>query len=121
MAERPLGITILGILWVIGGLILLSGGLTVALVGGAAIGSLGWILGIIYMLWGILELAIGVGSFMGWPLVWIVSVVLAILSVVQAIYAIFTQGWTYLLSALIAVIILYYLFQPDVKAWFGHD
>ena len=86
MAERPLGITILGALWIIGGLILLSGGLTVALVGGAAVGSWGWILGIIFMLWGILELAIGVGSFMGWPWVWIVSVVLAILSLVQAVY-----------------------------------
>jgi hypothetical protein len=121
MAERPFGITILGILWVIGGLILLSGGLTVALVGGAAIGSWGWILGIIYMLWGILELILGVGSFMGWPIVWMLGVALAILSVVQAIYAIFTSGWAYLVSALIAVVILYYLFQPDVKAWFGQD
>jgi hypothetical protein len=121
MAERPLGVTILGVLWIIGGLILLSGGLTVALVGGLAVGSWGWILGIAFMLWGILELVIGVGSFMGWPIVWGLGVVLAILSLIQAVYAIFTQGWTYLLSALIAVIILYYLFTPDVKAWFGQD
>ena len=121
MAERPLGVTILGALWIIGGLILLSGGLTVALFGGMAIGTWGWILGIAFMLWGVLELILGLGSFMGWPIVWVLSVVLAVLSLAQAAYAIFTQGWTYLLSALISVIILYYLFTPDVKAWFGRD
>lgn len=121
MVDRPLGVTILGILWIIGGLILLSGGVYTALLGGMAIGTWGWILGIAFVLWGILELILGVGSFMGWPIVWWLSVGLAILSVVQALYAIFNQGWTYIISLLIAGVILYYLFQPDVKAWFGQE
>jgi hypothetical protein len=121
MVERPLGVTILGVLWLLGGLILLSGGAYTALLGGMAVGAWGWILGIAFMLWGILELILGLGSFMGWPIVWTLSLILAILSVIQALYAIFTQGWTYIISALIAVVIIYYLFQPDVRSWFGQE
>lgn len=118
MAERPLGITILAILWIVGGLILLFGGLSTSLVGGLAFGAAGGILGIVWIIWGIVELAIGVGSWQGWPWVWTVGVVLAVLSALQALYAVVTQGWGYLLSLIIAGIILYYLFTPDVKAWF---
>lgn len=121
MDERPLGVTILGVLWLIAGLILISGGAYTAIFGGMAFGSWGWILGIAFALWGLLELAIGFGTLMGWPWVWTVSAVLAGLSLLQGIYGLIAQGWTSLLSIIIAGVILYYLFTPEVKAFFGRD
>lgn len=121
MDERPPGVTILGVLWLIAGLILISGGAYTAIFGGMAFGSWGWILGIAFALWGLLELAIGFGTLMGLPWVWTVSAVLAGLSLLQGIYGLIAQGWTSLLSIIIAGVILYYLFTPEVKAFFGRD
>jgi len=118
MTQRPLGVTILAILWILAGLVLLFGGLSTALVGGLAFGAVGGLLGIVWIIWGIVELAIGIGSWQGWPWVWTVGIVLAVLSVLMALYSLVTQGWTHLLSLIIAGIILNYLFTPDVKAWF---
>lgn len=119
MAERPLGVTILGILWIIGGIILLMSGLGVAAFGGLLLGSAGTAFGAIIILLGLLHIIIGVGCFAGWPWVWTIGVILALISLVNAIYAIFTIGWGALLSLVITVILLYYLFQPHVKAFFG--
>lgn len=121
MDERPLGVTILGILWLIAGLVLTSGGAYTALFGGLAFGSWGWILGIVFILWGLLELAIGFGTLMGWPWTWVVGVVLAVLSLAQGVYGLVAQGWTSLVQVAIAAIILYYLFTPEVKGFFGRD
>lgn len=119
MAERPLGITIIGILWIIGGLILIIGGVGVASLGGMLLGALGATYGAIMAIIGIIDLILGIGCFKAWPWVWTVGVIITVLSLLSALYAIVTTGWGGLISLVIAGIILYYLFTPDVKTYFG--
>jgi len=121
MAEnaRPLGVTIIGILWILGGLLWIFGGA----VGGAALaiiglGGLGAAVGVILVIIGIIFLLLGYGCFKGWPWVWPVGVILTIIGIVINLLSIVENTASAIIGILIGVIILWYLFQPQVKAWF---
>ncbi|MEI6840681.1 MAG: hypothetical protein WCK53_05420 [Methanomicrobiales archaeon] len=120
MSERPLGVTILGILWIIGGLFAIIGGIIGgAILSVAGFGDLGAAIGIIVFIIGIIDLLLGIGCFKAWPWVWIVGVIFSAISILTGIGSLFTAGAGALLGIIIAAIILYYLFQPQVKAYFG--
>jgi len=125
MAERPLGVTILAVLWIISGILLILGGAGFAFltgaVGGVALGALGAVIGIVLIVWGLVEIVLGYGGLQGWPWVWLVGVILTVLSLLEGIYMLITTGWSAIISLIIAAIILYYLFQPNVKSWFGRS
>ena len=120
MTGRPLGVTILGVLWIIGGLFAIMGGI----VGGAILsmegfGGLGAAIGVVAFIIGVIDLLLGIGCFKAWSWVWIVGVIFSAISVLIGIVSLFTTGLSALLGIIIAAIILYYLFQPQVKAYFG--
>ena len=120
MTGRPLGVTILGVLWIIGGLFAIMGGI----VGGAILsmegfGGLGAAIGVVAFIIGVVDLLLGIGCFKAWSWVWIVGVIFSAISVLIGIVSLFTTGLSALLGIIIAAIILYYLFQPQVKAYFG--
>lgn len=119
MSERPLGVTILGILWIIGGLLALIGGIGVAAFVGIFAGALGAAIGVAFVIIGLIDLALGVGCFMAWPWVWPVGVILSVISILVGIVNIFSVGASALIGIVIAAIILWYLFQPQVKKYFG--
>jgi hypothetical protein len=112
-------VTILGILWIIGGLLALIGGIGVAAFVGVFAGALGAALGVAFVIIGLIELALGVGCFMAWPWVWPVGVIVTVISLIIGIVNIFSAGWGALIGIVIAAIILWYLFQPQVKKYFG--
>jgi hypothetical protein len=121
MSERPLGVTILGVLWIIGGLLAIIGGI----IGGAVLsivglGGIGAAIGITLFVIGIIDLLLGIGCFKAWPWVWVVGVIITAISILIGIASLFTTGASALLGIVIAAIILYYLFQPQVKAYFGN-
>jgi len=121
MSERPLGVTILGVLWIIGGLFAIIGGiLGGAVMSVAGLGGLGAIIGVIAFIVGIVYILLGVGCFKAWPWVWIVGVIFSAISILIGIVSLFTTGAGALIEIIIAAIILYYLFQPQVKAYFGN-
>jgi hypothetical protein len=117
--ERPLGVTIIGILWILGGLIYLFGGLGAAAIGGILLGALGAALGAILIIIGIIFIILGIGCFMAWPWVWTVGVILTIIGLILSIASLFSAGAAALIGIIIDAIILWYLFQPQVKAYFG--
>lgn len=120
MSERPLGVTIIGILWIIGGLLAIFAGIIGgAILSVAGLGGLGAAIGIVAFIVGVVYLILGVGCFMAWPWVWTVGVIFSALSILIGIINLFSQGASALLGIIIAAIILYYLFQPQVKAYFG--
>jgi hypothetical protein len=119
MTERPLGVTILGILWILGGLLALLGGLGIAAIGSMIAGPFGLAIGIVFIIIGLVDLALGIGCFKAWPWVWTVGVVFSILSIIMGLYSLVTTGLAAVIGLIIPVIILYYLFQPNVKAYFG--
>ncbi len=120
MSERPLGVTILGVLWILTGLIWIAvavfGGAILAAVGLGAVGAfLGLILGII----GIIDILLGFGCFKGWGWVWIIGIILMVINILTGIVILFADWITGLGTIILAGIILWYLFQPQVKAYFG--
>ena len=135
---RPTGVTIIAILNVISGIVMLVGGLGLAAissilptmttldpnasgqlavagllgVGGIAVGGILIILGIISFIvaWGLLK-----GK--GWA--WSVTMVLSIISIVIGVISMVAGSIGSIVNIIIAGIIIYYLYRPHVKAFFG--
>jgi hypothetical protein len=84
-------------------------------------------LGGIGIAFGIILLAIAIASFivaygllkgMGWA--WTVAIILSIISIVWNVVTLVTAGNYFgIISIIISGIILYYLYRPHVKAYFG--
>ena len=135
---RPTGVTIIAILNVISGIVMLAGGVGLAAigsilptmttldpnasgqlavagllgVGGIAVGGILIILGIISFVvaWGLLK-----GK--GWA--WNVTLILSIISIVIGIISLVAGSIGSIVNIIIAGIIIYYLYRPHVKAFFG--
>jgi hypothetical protein len=127
--RRPTGILIIAILMIIigiGSLILgiaaLSFGLLLSssdqdLPGGLApgiIASGGFTLALgiatLVISWGLLKAK-------GWA--WLLTVIIAIISIINSIAALFVGSIPHIIMIIIYGAILYYLFRPDVKSYFG--
>jgi len=120
MSERPLGVTIIGILWIIAGILWLfaavAGGAALAMVG---LGSLWAIIGVVLFVIGIVDLLLGIGCFKAWSWVWVVGVIFMAINILMGIVLLFSNPVTGIGTIIIAAIVLWYLFQPQVKAYFG--
>ncbi|NYT21797.1 MAG: hypothetical protein GKC07_08380 [Methanomicrobiales archaeon] len=119
MTERPLGVTIIGILWILGGILGLLAGAGFMAMGTLFFGPYSLLFGIVFIIIGIIEIVLGYGCFQAWPRVWTVGVILTVISLLLGIGSLVTTGAGALMSIVISGIILYYLFQPHVKAYFG--
>jgi hypothetical protein len=135
---RPTGVTIIAILNIISGIVMIAGGIGLAAIGsilptmttidpnaggqlavagllgagGVAVGSILIILGIISFIvaWGLLK-----GR--GWA--WTVTLILSIISLVMGVISIVGGSFGSIINIIIAGIIIYYLYRPHVKAYFG--
>jgi drug/metabolite transporter (DMT)-like permease len=136
--KRPTGVTIIAILIIIGGILLLLAG-----IGGVAVGSLfisSQIIGLGFVIIGAIILAVGIGYLVvsygllkGKRWAWTITVVLLFIaiainvaSIIFGSFAINMDTSTFLTvnsdniaSIIISVIILYYLYRPHVKSYFG--
>lgn len=138
--SRPGGVTVLAVLQILGGIFgLAGGGLLLAV--GAIIGSAsfssqypglsgyssGTLSAIFYgfgaflLILGILALVIGIGFLSGKGWSWTLAIVVGIISIVSTIAQIVIglSGISSVVSIIIEIIIIYYLFRPHVKAYFG--
>lgn len=151
--KRPVGVTILAILTIIGGILLLFGGIAfVALapiisqinlnenndnssssislninntnvtIPNNSIFILGGFMGVI----GGMLIAIGIASFVvAWGLLrgkvwaWIVTIIITIISIVLNIISIIAGSNESIIGLIINGIIVYYLYRPSVKSFFG--
>ena len=122
MAERPLGITILAILWILGGLFwIIVGLLGGAVLGFIGLGILGAALGIIFFIIGIIDILIGIGCLKGWGWLWTIGVIVVIITLALHLLALVSGDISAILGLAIGILILWYLFQPNVKAFFGKE
>jgi hypothetical protein len=145
--SRPTGVTIIAVLNIIGGIFGVIGGLGLIAVGailpglpssvleemeqsaGAGLGMQGLapeLIGGFILAMGAVVLAIGIASFivayglwkgLGWA--WMVTVVLSIISIVLNAVSIATGNFPGIVSIIISGVILYYMFRPHVKEYFG--
>ena len=81
---------------------------TVAIVAG----SIAIVLGIVWFV-----LAWGLLTGKGWA--WIITLILAIISVIFSIVGIASGGAPSIISLIINGVILYYMYRPNVKSYFG--
>ena len=68
---------------------------------------------------GVLSFVVTYGSLKGRSWAWTLTVVLSIISIVLNVISIGTGNIASIVSVVISGIILYYLFRPYVKAYFG--
>jgi hypothetical protein len=125
---RPQGVTILAILAAIGGVLGLLGSLALIGIGGIAAGAGGGFLsgfmaifGIVVLAQSVLLLAFAYGAWTLQPWAWMLGVAaIAIGLVINALFILNgSEIASQIISIVISVVILYYLFTPAVKAAFG--
>jgi signal transduction histidine kinase len=136
--KRPIGVTIIAILIIIGGILLLLAGIGVIAVGSLFISQ---IIGLGFVIIGAIILAVGIGYIVvsygllkGKRWSWTITMVLLFIGIAINVVSIIIFGYftfdTYTSSFLtsnsgsiagiiISVIILYYLYRPHVKSYFG--
>ena len=135
---RPMGATIvaiiegiLGVLFLLAalaaiGLMGIAGGLvgSSGVEGGAAaagvLAGVGFIIGIIVLALGLLYLAIAYGVWKGRGWSWMLGVVVSIVALVLGVLGL-TGGISVqsLIGVVLPIVVIYYLWQPDVKRWLG--
>lgn len=133
---RPTGVTIIAVLMVIGGAIMLvagisaialapllpmaaqsqdlAGDISATMLGGVAAAS-----GAFFIALGIASLVIAYGLFKGRGWAWTAAVVLSIIGIAMSVVSIVTGNFGSIVSIIINGVILYYLYRPHVKAYFG--
>jgi hypothetical protein len=117
--KRPLGVTIVAILMIINGIILIAGGIAGVTVGGLmGIPLIGVASGVLIAL-GIAALIVAWGLIKGKGWAWIVTVILSIISIIMSIIAIVGGNFASIINLVISGAILYYMYRPQVKAYFG--
>ena len=144
--SRPTGVTIIAILNIIGGIIMLFGGVTLLAAGiiipslppsafedgnltepnvnlsgipPSFFGSAALAMGGVIIAIGIVSFIVAYGLLKGMGWAWTVTVVLSIISIVLNAISIATGNIGGIVSIIISGIILYYLYRPHVKAYFG--
>ena len=134
--KRPTGVTIIAILNIIGGIIMLIGGIAAAAVGALLpslpisqsdlsglppmfLGAGAIAIGIILIIIGILSFVVAYGLLKGMGWAWTLTLVLSIISIVLNAISIATGNFGGIISIIISAIIIYYLYRPHVKAFFG--
>ena len=134
MGERPAGVTVLAILDIVGGALLLLLGLVFTVLGPtvllplllkaharlppAFVAVIG-ILGLIFIVPGIISIVIGWGLLKGKGWSWWLTVIFAVLGVIAAIGNVVIGNVGGIIWIVIDGIIVYYMLRPHVKEYFG--
>ncbi len=113
---RPTGVTILAILEIISGIIAIAAGLLIATLSsmiGIEFGTIGVTISVIVIALGVASFVMAWGLLQGKSWAWTSTLVLTIISLI------FDLAGANLVGLIIEGVILYYLFRPNVKAFFG--
>jgi hypothetical protein len=128
--DTPQGIILIGILFTLFGLVSICNGFGLAFYRSWA-GSYGLYLGAGLLIAGIIELVFGVGFLLGRPWAWKAGVVIFVCSILLQVFSLYTWSrvdasmldinrnfWSYFGIAL-TCIMLWYIFLPHVRAYYG--
>jgi hypothetical protein len=113
--RRPILVTLVGILYFFLAILTIF----------AAIGLIlleTWDWGVITLVLGVIYLLIAFGCFKGWGLVWGLAIIFGIVNIGLNLYNMymddFAEWLAPVISILISLLVLWYLFTPKVKRWF---
>lgn len=113
--HRPLGVTIIAILTAIGGIGFItsgSGAIAIGHIFGAGIGGALIAIGIAYFV-----MAYGLWMGKGWA--WTITLILSAIGIILGIGSIASGNIGAIFQIIINAIVIYYLYRPNVKAFFG--
>jgi Predicted membrane protein (DUF2127) len=113
--QRPIGVTIIALLAILGGIAFLVSGLgTLVLIPliGIFLGSGMFILGLAYFL-----MAYGLWKGKGWA--WTLTLILSGIGIIIGIGSIVVGNFGSIFHTIINAIIIYYLYRTNVKAFFN--
>jgi uncharacterized membrane protein (DUF2068 family) len=107
--QRPLGVTIIAILMIISGIALISTGAVLLVVG----------IGVVPIALGIASFVVAYGLWEGKRWAWTITLIISVISIISAIVSLAYGGYGAIINIIINAIIIYYLYRPNVKAFFG--
>lgn len=120
--NRPILISIIAILYGLEAIVLMAFGILI-IIGGAVsdvgIEDLGMVGGIIMIIIGLITLAIAIGFWQGWTIIWYLAVIFGIISIIFNIISLL--GLFEIITLIVLIIqalILFYMFTNDVKDHF---
>jgi len=131
MGERPTGVTVLAILDIIGGVLVALLGLVFIALGPRltiilkaehlppVLVAFFGVLGIVFIVIGAISIVIGWGLLKGKGWSWWLTVIFAVLGIIGAVLNIAMGNVGGIINLVIDGIIIYYMFRPHVKAYFG--
>jgi uncharacterized membrane protein (DUF2068 family) len=127
--QRPMGIRLLTILEILLGILFLLGALSIAVAGFGLLEVFPHIrlfpvrlftVAVVLFIVAVIEFALAFGVWSGRSWAWTASLAFAILSVVFFVFSLFLRpGLGELASLIIDLLVLYYMMQPRVQAYFG--
>lgn len=120
--DRPLGVTIIGVLLFLFGLFMILGGITVGALGDLE--GLDLAIEMVALVMGVIYLIAAFGFFKGWGFVWILTMIVVIIGIIWNILSWVLGGLemdevgSLLVGLIIPMIILLYMNSSGVKAFF---
>jgi len=118
--SRPFGVTLIAVLQLLGSLALLFAGLGL-LVGGSLIAGyeLGIAGGAFILLFAIIGFVIFLGLWRGRSWAWYLMLIFTLISVLGMVGTLVMGSIPSILGVVVDIVILYYLFRPNVKSFFN--
>lgn len=120
--DRPLGVTIIGVLLFLFGLFMILGGITVGALGDLE--GLDLAIEMVALVMGIIYLIAAFGFFKGWGFVWLLTMIVVIIGIIWNILSWVIGGLemgevgSLLIGLIIPMIIVLYMNSSNVKAFF---
>jgi uncharacterized membrane protein (DUF2068 family) len=74
---------------------------------------------IVMIIFGIINIIIAGGFWNGWTIMWYIGLIVNAIGAAFAIYGIITTGIGSVIPLIIYAVIIFYLFRPKVKEFFG--
>ncbi len=129
--DRPILVTVIAILYALGALILIIGGVGMAIGGESIIDEIiaedpemsflegmGMAFGVAVLIVGLVIAVVSYGFLKGWSVMWYLGLILAVLGAISSLISIAFGQFGAVFSLAIAVIIVLYLFKDNVKLFF---
>lgn len=120
--DRPLGVTIIGVLLLLFGLFMILGGITVGAL--TDLEGLDLAIEMVALVMGVIYILAAFGFFKGWGFVWLLTMVVVIIGIIWNILSWVLGGLemgevgTLLIGLIIPIIIVLYMNSSNVKTFF---
>ncbi len=120
--DRPLGVTIIGVLLLLAGILAIIGGLTLGAI--TDLEGLDLAIEVVSLVIGLVYIIVAFGFFKGWGFVWLLTMVVVVFGIIWSILSWVIGGLEagelsgLAISLLISIIIVLYMNSQNVKTFF---